>query len=188
MGKGIPQKVSFHHLFTANVYDGGCKRLRWQLQTFAGKVANVCGEKRQCTAGTVAVHCGSGCSALRLRRVKLTPKSPVLFRIREKGGETHHSVCCSSPWNFCLTNIESDVKDCCFWFCKVSKWKQNTCNRLHNVTKRTISVTYLLESIISVNKKYGIASSDISKRNTFAVKTLQNESKSTKTLSKCIHK
>ena len=45
MGEGIPQKVSFHHLFTANVYDGGCKRLRWQLQTFAGKVANVCGEK-----------------------------------------------------------------------------------------------------------------------------------------------
>ena len=40
-------------------------------------------------------------------------------------------------------------------------------------------VTYLLESIISVNKKYGIVPSDISKRNTFAVKTLQNESKST---------
>ena len=31
----------------ANVYDGGCKRLRWRLQTFAGKDANVCGEKRQ---------------------------------------------------------------------------------------------------------------------------------------------
>ena len=50
MEKGIPQKASFHHLFTANVYDGGCKRLRWRLQTFAGKDANVCGEKRQCTA------------------------------------------------------------------------------------------------------------------------------------------
>ena len=50
MGEGIPQKVSLHHLFTANVYDGGCKRLRWRLQTFAGKDANVCGEKRQCTA------------------------------------------------------------------------------------------------------------------------------------------
>ena len=67
MGEGIPQKVSLHHLFTANVYDGGCKRLRWRLQTFAGKDANVCGEKRQCTARTDAVHCGDGCSALRER-------------------------------------------------------------------------------------------------------------------------
>ena len=33
----------------------------------------------QCTAEAVAVHCGSGCSALRLRWVKLAPKSPVLF-------------------------------------------------------------------------------------------------------------
>ena len=65
------------------------KRLRWRLQTFAGKDANVCGEKRQCTARTVAVHCGSGCSALRLRWVKLVPKSPVLFWIREQGGEMH---------------------------------------------------------------------------------------------------
>ena len=51
----------------ANVYDGGCKRLRWRLQTFAGKDANVCGEKRQCTARTDAVHCKGGCSALRER-------------------------------------------------------------------------------------------------------------------------
>ena len=57
MGEGIPQKVSLHNLFTANVYDGGCKRLRWRLQTFAGKDANVCGkrgsalrERLQCTA------------------------------------------------------------------------------------------------------------------------------------------
>ena len=67
MGEGIPQKVSLHNLFTANVYDGGCKRLRWRLQTFAGKDANVCGEKRLCTARTDAVHCGDGCSALRER-------------------------------------------------------------------------------------------------------------------------
>ena len=51
----------------ANVYDGGCKRLRWRLQTFAGKDANVCGEKRQCTARMDAVHCKGGCSALRGR-------------------------------------------------------------------------------------------------------------------------
>ena len=42
----------------------------------------------QCTAGAVAVHCRSGCSALRLRRAKLAQKSPVLFYRREKGGET----------------------------------------------------------------------------------------------------
>ena len=46
-------------------------------------------EKRQCTARTDAVHCGSGCSALRLKWVKLAPKSPFLFGIRDKGGETH---------------------------------------------------------------------------------------------------
>ena len=89
IGKGIPQKASFHHLFIANVYDGGCKRLRWRMQTFTVADANVCdgGCKRlrermqtfavkrgsalqgrmQCAARAVAVHCGSGCSALRGR-------------------------------------------------------------------------------------------------------------------------
>ena len=45
--------------------------------------------RMQCTAEAVAVHCGSGCSALRLGWTKLAPKSPVLFWIRDKGGETH---------------------------------------------------------------------------------------------------
>ena len=45
MGEGIPQKVSLHHLFTANVYDGGCKRLQWRVQTFAMADANVYGKK-----------------------------------------------------------------------------------------------------------------------------------------------
>ena len=58
----------------ANVCKDGCKRLR---------------EKMQCTARTDAVHCRSGCSALRLRRAKGTAKSPVLFWMRDKGGETH---------------------------------------------------------------------------------------------------
>ena len=40
------------------------------MQTFAGKVANVCGKKRS----------------------KLAPKSSVLFWTRKKGGKTHHSV------------------------------------------------------------------------------------------------
>ena len=57
MGEGIPQKASFQR-----------KRLRWRTQTFAGAVANVC---------------RNGCNALRLRWVKLAPKSPVLFWIRE---------------------------------------------------------------------------------------------------------
>ena len=44
--------------------------------------------RMQYTARTDAVHCGSGCSALRLRRAKLAQKSSVLFYRREKGGET----------------------------------------------------------------------------------------------------
>ena len=67
MGEGIPQKVSLHNLFTANVYDGGCKRLRERMQTFAVKRGSALQGRMQCTAGTVAVHCGSGCSALRER-------------------------------------------------------------------------------------------------------------------------
>ncbi len=73
----------------ANVCDGGCKRLRERMQTFAVKRCSALQGRMQCTAGAVAVHCGDGCSALRLRWVKLASKSPVLFWIREKGGEMH---------------------------------------------------------------------------------------------------
>ena len=73
----------------ANVYDGGCKRLRERMQTFAVKRGSALQGRMQCTARTDAVHCGSGCSALRLRWVKLASKSPVLFWIREQGGEMH---------------------------------------------------------------------------------------------------
>ena len=81
------------------------KRLREGLQTFASAVANVilgghtciafkvdqigpggCSAlqgRMQCTAEAVVVHCGSGCSALRLRRAKLAQKPSVLFWIRE---------------------------------------------------------------------------------------------------------
>ena len=65
------------------------------MHVLAGTVARTCGKRgsalqgrMQCTARTDAVHCGSGCSALRLKWVKLAPKSPVLFGIRDKGGET----------------------------------------------------------------------------------------------------
>ena len=67
------------------------------MHVLAGKDARTCGKgctylrggcsalqgRMQCTAEAVAVHCGSGCSALRLRWTKLAPKSPVLFWIRE---------------------------------------------------------------------------------------------------------
>ena len=73
-GEGIPQKVSFTifspQTFTmadANVYDGGCKRLRERMQTFAVKRGSALQGRMQCTARTDAVHCGDGCSALRGR-------------------------------------------------------------------------------------------------------------------------
>ena len=50
------------------------------MHVLAGTVAHTCGENAvHCKDGCSALHCGSGCSALRLRWVKLTPKSPVLF-------------------------------------------------------------------------------------------------------------
>ena len=49
---------------------GKCRALRGRMQG---------------TARTDAVHCRGGCSALRLRWVKLAPKWSVVFWIREKG-------------------------------------------------------------------------------------------------------
>ena len=78
-----------------NVCIRGCKRYPWWTHVFAFKVDQIgpggCSALQgwlQCTAEAVAVHCGSGCSALRLRWAKLAPKSSVLFWTREKGGET----------------------------------------------------------------------------------------------------
>ena len=53
----------------------GCTYLRGECSALQGRM--------QCTAEAVAVHCGSGCSALRLRWVKLAQKPSVLFWIRE---------------------------------------------------------------------------------------------------------
>ena len=93
MGRLFPQT------FAGAVYNvciRGCKRYPWRTHVFAFKVDQIgpggCSALQgwmQCTAGAVAVHCGDGCSALRLRWVKLAPKWPVLFWIRDKGGETH---------------------------------------------------------------------------------------------------
>ena len=103
-GKGFHKRRLFtifsSQTFTmadANVCDGGCKRLRERMQTFAVKRGSALQGRMQCTAGAVAVHCGDGCSALRLRQAKQTPKSPVLFWIREQGGKIHHLVRYSSP-------------------------------------------------------------------------------------------
>ena len=115
MGEGIPQKVSFTifspQTFTmadANVYDGGCKRLRERMQTFTGKDANVCGEKRQCIARTDAVHCGDGCSALR-ERLQCTASemgktgteiaSPILDK------RTRRRDAPVAPWKYLLNRI-----------------------------------------------------------------------------------
>ena len=70
MGEGIPQKASFHR-----------KYVRGRLQVRAGTDAVHCKGGRsalqgrtQCTARADAVHCRKGCSALRLRWVKLALK------------------------------------------------------------------------------------------------------------------
>ena len=108
MGEGIPQKVSLHHLFTANVYDGGCKRLRERMQTFAVKRCSALQGRMQCTAGTDAVHCGDGCSALR-ERLQCTASemgktgteiaSPILDK---RTGRRDAPV---APWKYLLNRI-----------------------------------------------------------------------------------
>ena len=60
----------------ARTCGNGCKYLRGKCSALRGRM--------QCTAEAVAVHCRSGCSALRLRWVKLAPKWSVVFWIREK--------------------------------------------------------------------------------------------------------
>ena len=63
----------------------------------------------QCTARRDAVHCGDGCSALRLRWAKLAPKSSVLFWTREKGGETRPIWVTVAPRKFLLNHED------CYW-------------------------------------------------------------------------
>ena len=77
----------------------GCKYLRERLHVCGGYSA--LRGRMQCTAGAVALHCRDGCTALRLRRAKGTPKSSVLFWIREK------------------------EKDCGVFDCKVHKQKRH---------------------------------------------------------------
>ena len=60
-------KPYLNDVFPARTCEDGCKYLRERLHILAWRM--------QCTARTDAVHCGDGCSALRLRWVKLAPKS-----------------------------------------------------------------------------------------------------------------
>ena len=93
----------------ANVYDGGCKRLRWRLQTFAVKRGSALQGRMQCTAGTVAVHCRGGCSALRLRWVKLALKSSSPILDRRKGRKDSPHMGHSSPQEISAEPDKGDV-------------------------------------------------------------------------------
>ena len=79
------------------------------MQVLAGTVARTCGKRgsalqgrMQCTARADAVHCGSGCSALRLKWVKLAPKSSVLFWTRKGRRDTPHMGHSSPPLIYLL--------------------------------------------------------------------------------------
>ena len=87
-----------------NVCIRGCKRYPWRTHVFAFKVDQIgpggCSALQgwlQCTAGTVAVHCGGGCSALRLRWAKLAPKSSSPILDRRKGRKDSPHMGHSSP-------------------------------------------------------------------------------------------
>ena len=74
MGKGFHKRRLFtifspqtFAMAVANVCDGGCKRLRERMQTFAVKRGSALQGRMQCTARADAVHCKGGCSALRER-------------------------------------------------------------------------------------------------------------------------
>ena len=92
-----------------NVCIRGCKRYPWRTHVFAFKVDQIgpggCSALQgwlQCTAGTVAVHCGGGCSALRLRWAKLAPKSSALFWDKRKGRKNSPHTGHRSPWKYLL--------------------------------------------------------------------------------------
>ena len=55
--KRLRWRMQTFAMAVANVYDGGCKRLRWRMQTFAVKRGSALQGRMQCTAGAVAVHC-----------------------------------------------------------------------------------------------------------------------------------
>ena len=73
----------------ANVCDGGCKRLRERMKTFAVKRGSALQGRMQCTARADAVHCKEGlqCTASEMGKTGTEIASPILDRRkgREKG-------------------------------------------------------------------------------------------------------
>ena len=80
-GTDILQFNIYNALFEINCFCNGFVRNFW-VQRYRQ-------DKRRYTVQFPANVCGNGCNALRLRRAKGTPKSPVLFWIREQGDKTH---------------------------------------------------------------------------------------------------
>ena len=66
---GIGSIFGYEGTFYAKLCVGGCKALRWRLQSFALAVAKLCVD---------------GCKALRPRLANFAQKSTVLFWISEK--------------------------------------------------------------------------------------------------------
>ena len=69
--------------------------LQGRLHVLAGKIARTCVEN--------AVHCKGGCSALRLKWVKLATESSALLWTGEKEGKTHPIWVTVSPRKFLLS-------------------------------------------------------------------------------------
>ena len=67
----------------ANVILGGHTCIAFKVDQIGPGGCSALQGRMQCTAEAVVVHCGSGCSALRLRWVKLAQKPSALFWIRE---------------------------------------------------------------------------------------------------------
>ena len=102
----------FPQTFAGAVYNvciRGCKRYPWRTHVFAFKVDQI---------GP------GGCSVLRLRRTKGTPKSSVLFWTREKGGETRPIWVTVAPWFiYWAENTHADGFQACIPNRSLALWK-----------------------------------------------------------------
>lgn len=58
-----------------------------------------------------ALTCGDGCKYLRLRWAKLSPKSSVLFWIRDRGGKTHSIQVTIAPRKFLPNRFMTKMRE-----------------------------------------------------------------------------
>ena len=65
----------------------------------------------QVLARADARTCGDGCTYLRLRWAKLSPKSSVLFWIRERGGKTHSIRVTIAPRKFLPNRFMTKMRE-----------------------------------------------------------------------------